>query len=112
MKRIFLTFYGNNFWGRLGLSKFVKIDYSAIEQDEINVFDLVENPSQFIIFDIKDTSICDTCHSKLTWKKNKNCVTLLCGCGCRIWFKKRSDGVRITKFISKQKFNGVNHGRK
>lgn len=110
---MFLTFFGKGYLGALVLSKFIKIDYSAIENDEISVLDLVNDPSSFLIFDLKDTAICDTCHSKLTWKKSKNCVTLLCGCGCRMWFNKKPDGTRITKFVSKENYlKGVQSGKR
>ncbi len=96
----------------MGLSKVIKLDYSQVEQEEISVLDLTESPEKFIIFDLDDKVFCDTCHSKLTFKKLKSCVTLLCKCGCRIWYEQKKDGTRMTKFIPNKDYEGVKNGKK
>jgi hypothetical protein len=82
----------------------ITLNYSDVESEEINPFHLAENPSDYLIFEIRKGFICTKCEKPLTWYKSKRCITLRCGCGCRIFYPKNEKGLKLSTFISKEEY--------
>jgi len=80
-----------------------KVLYSDVESEYLNVFDLINNPQNYIIEDISEKEFCKTCHQELRKYKNKNYIKYICGCGCRIKYP-RENGIKLSKWISADKY--------
>jgi len=89
-----------------------KIIYSNAEQTEISIAELFFNAENFIIIKISNEFVCDKCHQKLSFKKTEEYFSMLCGCGMRIFYPPKEDGIKHTTFISKKDYRGSNNGRK
>jgi len=85
--------------------KEIVIDYSDVESDYIDVDELANNPSQFLVLDLKTNINCRKCRKRLSIRKNKKNITLLCGCGCRILYPKNKDGNIVSNWIPATEFN-------
>jgi len=93
------------------MSNEIVIDYSEVESDYIDVDELVKNPSQFLILDLKTVINCRKCRKRLTIRKSEKNITLLCGCGCRILYPKNKDGNIVSNWIPKEDYKGLDNGR-
>ena len=65
------------------MSNEIVIDYSEVESDYIDVDELVKNPSQFLILDLKTVINCRRCRKRLTIRKSEKtllfCVGVVAG---------------------------------
>jgi len=76
------------------------VNYSEVENREVTALDLIENAQKYIIFDLTSKYICTKCQKLLSFHKSTKCITLRCGCGCRIFYPINSDGLKLSTFIS------------
>lgn len=86
-----------------------EVVYSSVENKTISSIDLKVNAHKYVVIDITDTFICDRCHNKLSFKKTKEYISILCNCGCRIFYPpKKEDGLRHSSYVTKKEYRGEN----
>lgn len=82
----------------------VTIEYSGVETEFVDPFELAENPEDFLIISLKSLMICDRCHQSFTIKKGVSFISFRCGCGCRIIYPRNEKGVMKTTFVSREEY--------
>ena len=87
--------------------------YSQVEDEEVSAYELAQRGHKYIIFSLESNFICMKCDKPFTFHKSQKCITFRCGCGCRIFYPKNKDGIRITNLITKDEYkkNGGNSER-
>ena len=80
------------------------VEYSEVESEEVTAQELRDNPENHLILDLKNIINCKRCRKRMTIKKNKNNITFLCGCGCRVIYPKNKDGNLVSNWIPKEEY--------
>lgn len=83
----------------------VVVDYSGAETEEINPFELMNKPAEFLIISLNSNIFCLRCRKHLIIHKSKKCVTFSCGCECRIIYPKNKNGVKVSTVIRREEHN-------
>lgn len=83
----------------------IKLVLSNILNEWVDALDLALNTDRYFILP-KEGIVCRNCKKKVSIKQNNKYVSLLCGCGCKLFYPPDKNGIVVSKFISKDDYNG------
>ena len=89
---------------------FVKMFFSELFNSWIDILDLSVNSNKYLIIP-KDNIVCRNCGKRQTVKQERNYISFLCACGCRIYYPPNKEGLIVTKFISKDDYEAGKRGK-
>lgn len=76
----------------------------------IDVLDLAMNSEQYLIMPLKAKVVCRNCGGVMSLRMRRQYISFLCKCGCRVFYPPDKDGVVVSKFVSKEDYEGGHNG--
>lgn len=88
----------------------IKIGLSELFNSWIDVLDLAVNSEHYLIMPLNAKIVCRTCGGVMSVRMRSKYISFLCPCGCRVFYPPDKDGVIVSKFVSKEEYEGDHVG--